>query len=107
MVVLDPDLLQNPLEYVDLWVTTLIQIIGIPVGIYAFVHALRQRSDAFTAANKQTKPIWGAITGVATLLLIFTGGPLSFFWLIGIIAVLVYLLDVRPRVVEIQQGPRW
>ena len=107
MLVLNPELIQSPLEYVDLWVTALIWVAGIPVGLYAFVHALRQRSDAFTAANKQTKPIWAAITGVAAVLLVFTGGPLSFFWLIGIIAVLVYLVDVRPRVVEIQQGPRW
>lgn len=94
-------------EYLDVWVSLLIWLIGIPVGLYAFVHALRQRSDAFTAANKQTKPIWGAITGVGALLLIFVRGPLSFFWLIGIIAVLVYLVDVRPRVVDVQQGPRW
>lgn len=91
----------------DVWVSLIIWLIGIPTGLYAFVHALRQRSDAFTAANKQTKPIWGGITGVGALLLIFVTGPLSFFWLIGIIAVLVYLVDVRPRVVDVQRGPRW
>ena len=104
-------LVQLPLpvyEYLDYWVALLVWLIGIPVGLYAFVHALRQRSDAFTAVNKQTKPIWGGITGVGALLLIFvTSGPLSFFWLIGIIAVLVYLVDVRPRVVDVQRGPRW
>lgn len=94
-------------EFLDVWVSALIWVIGIPVGLYAFVHAMRQRSDAFTAADKQTKPIWGAITGVATLLLIFVQGPMSFFWLIGIVAVLVYIVDVRPRVVDVQQGPRW
>ena len=37
--------------------------------------AYRQSFDAFTAANKQTKPIWGAITGVTLLAL---GGAMLF-----------------------------
>ena len=97
---------QEPLLYLDVWVTLLIWIVGIPIGLYAFVHALLQRKDAYTAASKQTKPIWGAITGVAALLLVLIQGPMNFLWLVGIIAALVYILDVRPRIVEIQQG-RW
>ena len=97
---------QEPLLYLDVWVTLLIWIVGIPVGLYAFVHALLQRKDAYTAASKQTKPIWGAITGVAALLLVVIQGPMNFLWLVAIIAALVYILDVRPRIVEIQQG-RW
>jgi hypothetical protein len=99
--------------WLDVYVTLLLWVVGVPVALYAFVHALRQRADAFTAANKQTKVIWGAITGVAALVMFFTEGPFflstgppGFLWLIGLIAVLVYLVDVRPRVVEIQQG-RW
>ena len=101
------DALQEPFLFLDVWVSLLIWVVGIPVGLYAFVHALLQRKDAYTAASKQTKPIWGAITGVAALLLVFvTDGPFSFLWLVGIIAALVYILDVRPRILEIQQG-RW
>ena len=100
--------LPTPLyAYLDVYVTLVIWVAGIVAGLYAFVHAIRQRSDAFTAAEKQTKPIWAGITGVGALLLVFLQGPLNFLWLVGIIAVLVYLVDVRPRVVEIQQGPRW
>ena len=97
---------QEPLLWLDVWVTLLVWIVGIPVGLYAFVHALLQRKDAYTAASKQTKPIWGAITGVAALLLVLIQGPTNFLWLVGIIAALVYIVDVRPRIVEIQQG-RW
>lgn len=97
--------------WLDLWLNALIWLLGIPLGLYAFAHALRQRSDAFTAVDKLTKPAWAGITGVGALILIFsvgpTGGTSSIFWLIALIAVLVYLFDVRPRVVEVQQGPRW
>jgi hypothetical protein len=92
----------------DFYVLSVLWLLGIPVGLYAFVHALMQRSDAFTAADKLTKPVWCAITGVGlAILAISTSGPYSFLWLVGIIAVLIYIVDVRPRVIEIQQGPRW
>jgi len=45
-----------------------------------------------------TKPAWLGITGGGlALLLICRGGPITLFWLIGLIAVLVYLVDVRPQ----------
>lgn len=94
----------------DAWLNWLIWIVGVPTGLYAFVHALRQRSDAFTAADKLTKPAWAAITGGGAAMLVLMDGPASqtaIFWLIALIAVLVYLVDVRPRVVGIQEGPRW
>jgi beta-lactamase regulating signal transducer with metallopeptidase domain len=91
----------------DFYVLSVLWLLGIPVGLYAFVHALMQRSDAFTA-EKLSKPVWCAITGVGlAILAISTSGPYSFLWLVGIIAVLIYIVDVRPRVIEIQQGPRW
>jgi hypothetical protein len=95
------------LYQLDYYVLFALWILGIPVGAYAFVHALLQRADAFTAAEKLTKPAWLGITGAGLLLLILFRGPLTLFWLVGLIAVLVYLVDVRPKVVEVQRGPRW
>lgn len=90
------------------WVLTILWIAGIPVGIYAFVHALLQRADAFTAVDKLTKPAWMGITGAGTLVLIlFRSGPYSIIWIVGLIAVLVYLVDVRPKVTEVQKGSSW
>ncbi|HEY0639696.1 MAG TPA: DUF2516 family protein [Pseudonocardiaceae bacterium] len=91
----------------DYYVIQAIWLVGIPVGIYAFVHALLQRADAFTAANKLTKPAWLGITGVSAFVLVFFQGPSTFLWLPGIIAALVYIVDVRPRVTEVQRGQRW
>ena len=52
-----------------------IWLVAIPVGGYAFVHALMQRADAFTAADKLTKPAWLGITGASLLVLILFRGP--------------------------------
>ncbi|MGW0516696.1 DUF2516 family protein [Crossiella sp. NPDC003009] len=87
----------------------IIYFAAIPVGLFAFVHALIQRADAFTAADKLSKPAWLGITGggTAALALFVFGGPGSLFWMAGLVAVLVYLVDVRPKVIEAQRGPRW
>lgn len=96
----------------DNWVLWAIWLLAIPVGGYAFVHALMQRADAFTAADKLTKPAWLGITGASVLVLIvFQGGPRSsgtLFWLAALVAVLVYIVDVKPAVVGVQGGgQRW
>lgn len=85
------------------WILQIISLIGAAIALF---HAVRQRSDAFPAAGKLTKPAWLAILGVATLLLIIGPGLLT-LWIIGVIAVCVYLVDVRPKVDGIQRGPRW
>jgi hypothetical protein len=88
-----------------------IWLVAIPVGGYAFVHALMQRADAFTTADKLTKPAWLGITGASLLVLILFRGPQdsgALFWLAGLIAVLVYIVDVKPAVVGVQGGgQRW
>lgn len=100
------DLLYN----LDYYVLQAIWWLGIPVGLFAFVNALIQKAEAFTVAEKLSKPAWLGITGAGMLVLIVFPGPRSvgaLFWIAGLVAVLVYLVDVRPRVVEVQRGPRW
>jgi len=93
----------------DVLILLVIYWAAIPVGVYAFVHALLQRADAFTAADKLSKPAWLGITGggTAALLLFQPGRGGLMFWIAGLVAVLVYIVDVRPRVIEVQRGPRW
>ena len=71
--------------------------------IYAFVNAAMQRSDAYPAADKLTKPAWLAILGIAWLL----------SWVLGVtgmviaaVAAGVYLVDVRPKLLEVQGKSR-
>ncbi|BBX10098.1 membrane protein [Mycolicibacterium aichiense] len=73
------------------------------VTIYAFVNAAMQRPDAYTAAEKLTKPVWLVILGVAGLLSLFLGVTGV---AIAAVAAGVYLVDVRPKLLEVQGKSR-
>ncbi|WP_396895395.1 DUF2516 family protein [Mycolicibacterium sp.] len=70
---------------------------------YAFVNATMQRPDAYTAADKLTKPVWLIILGMATLLSFVLGVT---GMVIAAVAAGVYLVDVRPKLLEIQGKSR-
>ncbi|MCZ2806219.1 DUF2516 family protein [Modestobacter sp. VKM Ac-2983] len=73
------------------------------LAVWAFVDAIIRPAAAFVAAGKLSKPGWMAITGLATLLLLWQG-PLSFLGLPAVIAAVVYLVDVRPAVRGLPRG---
>jgi hypothetical protein len=88
------------------WIVLVLNWAAVPVGLFAFLHAVTQRADAYAAANKLTKPVWLAITGGGTLacaLFQFYNFTMM-FWIAGLVAVLVYLVDVRPKLIEAQRG---
>jgi hypothetical protein len=67
--------------------------------VYAFVHGALQRPDAYTATEKLTKPVWLVILGAGALLALVLG---VLGMAIAACAAGVYLVDVRPRLLEIQ-----
>ena len=71
--------------------------------LYAFVHAAMQRPDAYTAADKMTKPVWLIILGLAlpAAYLLSVMGAVAAACAAG-----VYLVDVRPKLLEIQGKSR-
>lgn len=80
-----------------------LQIAVLVMAVYAFIHAAMQRSDAYTAADKLTKPVWLVILGLAAVL----------GWWLGVLGMAaaacaagVYLVDVRPKLLEIQGKSR-
>ena len=82
-----------------------IGVLALGVQGFALVDALRQRTDAFPAAGKLTKPLWVTILAVATAIgVIFVLNPFSVFNLIAFVAAGVYLADVRPAVKAISGG---
>lgn len=85
-------------------VLSVLHIAVLAVLIYAFVHAAMQRPDAYTAAEKLTKPVWLLILGGCGLLS-FVFGP-GFGSAIAAVAAGVYLVDVRPKILEIQGKSR-
>ncbi|HYP96718.1 MAG TPA: DUF2516 family protein [Mycobacterium sp.] len=85
------------------YVLAVLQIAVVVTTIYALVHAALQRPDAYTAADKLTKPVWLVILGVGVLLALVLGitGVA-----IAAVAAGVYLVDVRPKILEIQGKSR-
>ncbi|MGH3588696.1 MAG: DUF2516 family protein [Pseudonocardia sp.] len=68
------------------------------VKAFAFVDALSHRPDAYVAASKMTKKAWLVILGIflAAHMIMWGAGPISLLNIIGTVAALVYIVDVRP-----------
>ena len=66
--------------------------------MFALVDALRQPAEAYVAGDKLTKQAWCIILGVAlaAYVLLARGEPFHLLSLAGIVAAIVYLVDVRP-----------
>jgi uncharacterized membrane protein YgcG len=69
-------------------------------AVFAFVDAAIRRQDAFRAADKKTKTFWLVVLGLAAVVMKFFS-IVSFLPLIGLVAVIVYMVDVRPAIREI------
>jgi hypothetical protein len=84
-----------------------LQIAVLLTSVYAFVHAALQRSDAYTAAEKLSKPAWLAILGGAVALTSILGFILGVMGVVlAAVATGVYLVDVRPKLLEVQGKSR-
>ena len=73
------------------------------VAAWALVDAVVRPAAGYVAAGKLTKPAWVAITALAGVIL-YSQGPMTFLGLPAVIAVVVYLVDVRPAVRGVQRG---
>jgi uncharacterized membrane protein YfcA len=90
----------------NLLLTTL-SLVTLGLHVWALIDCVSRPTNAFPAAGKLTKPAWLAITAIA-LLLGFISGTFGIFGLAAIVASIVYLVDVRPAVREVQGGgTRW
>jgi hypothetical protein len=85
-------------------INTLLTLLVLVLGVVAFVHCATQRSDAFPAIGTIQKPAWLAILACATLIGVISGGWLLFKF-IALGAAALYLLDVRPGLRDVTNGP--
>jgi hypothetical protein len=69
------------------------------VKVAALLDAAMRPQSAYVAADKQTKTLWVVLLVVAV---VSTG--MAFLSLAGLVAALVYLLDVRPAVKDVPRG---
>ena len=74
------------------------------VKVWAFVDCLTRPKMAFVAADRRTWNFWAVVTGVAALTVLVR--PIGILGLLGLVASLVYLLDVKPRVKEVSGSRR-
>lgn len=80
---------------------TVIALAMLAVKAFALIDAILRPAQAFPAVDKLTKPAWLLILGLALVTGILFPQPIGLFSLVGIIAALVYLVDVRPAVAEV------
>ncbi|MCC2278592.1 DUF2516 family protein [Streptomyces sp. ET3-23] len=75
--------------------------------VAAFIDAAVRREDAYRAADKHTKGFWLIILGIAVAVNLFLG-IMSFLPILGLIATIVYFVDVRPALKQVSggRGPR-
>lgn len=72
--------------------------------VVALVDALRRPTRAFVSAGKRTKGFWTLVLGLATAVAFVAVpwpvgiGQLGFLALVGVVAAIVYLVDVKPAV---------
>ena len=67
-------------------------------AVWALVDAAIRPGPAFPAAGKLTKPAWLAILGICVGLCLYGVALLGLFGGLIAVAVIVYLVDVRPAV---------
>jgi hypothetical protein len=70
------------------------------IKIYAFGSSLLFSGEAYSAANKLTKPAWCIILGLGVALQLL-GSPIGILSIAFTIAAFVYLADVRPALASL------
>ncbi len=78
-----------------LWVITL------AVKGFAFIDCVRRPAAAFPAVGRQSKVLWLVLTALAALTGLLPSLTLSIFGMAAIVIALVYLFDVRTRIIDI------
>lgn len=95
MTLLDPAIL----------LLTVLGLGALALKLWALVDACIQPKQSYEAAGKLSKLAWVAILAAAVLLR--PTEVLGLFGLLGLVAAIVYLVDVRPAVRELRRGGPW
>ncbi|MFI9212891.1 DUF2516 family protein [Streptomyces sp. NPDC053253] len=73
-------------------------------AVAALVFAAMAREDAYRAAEKQTKKFWLIVLGINIALNLLV--PMLFLQIAGLIAAIVFMVDVRPALAQVSGGGR-
>ncbi|MGW8374177.1 DUF2516 family protein [Streptomyces sp. ODS28] len=90
-----------------------IYVVLLCLAAFALIDSAFRREDAYRAADKQTKPFWLTILGITTAVNVLAmygilGGFAFILQLAGLVATIVYIVDVRPALRHVSggRGPR-
>ncbi|MGH6656830.1 MAG: DUF2516 family protein [Actinocrinis sp.] len=64
--------------------------------VFVFIDAAIRPAKAYLAAGKLTKVAWLLFLGIAALVDVKWGGVTSILTIVGTVAAIVYMVDVRP-----------
>ncbi|WNM36105.1 DUF2516 family protein [Streptomyces sp. Li-HN-5-11] len=81
----------------------LLKLLVMALAAFGLFDAAFRREDAFRAADKQNKVFWLIILGLALVVGVLFS-ILSFLPVIGVIASIVYIVDVRPALKQVSGG---
>ncbi|MEU1464348.1 DUF2516 family protein [Streptomyces sp. NPDC005727] len=81
----------------------ILKIVMMALAAFGLFDAAFRREDAFRAADKQNKVFWLIILGIA-LVVSYLFSLLSILPIAGVIASIVYIVDVRPALKQVSGG---
>jgi len=92
----------------QMWIIQVLSIAAFIAAAWAMIQALRFPDRAYVAAGKLNKLKWGLIVGVALVITFlalpwpfgFGGGVMSFGVVIAVAAVVIFFVDVLPKLRE-------
>ncbi len=85
-----------------LWLV--LDLVFLVTSVTALLMAAFARKDAYPAAEKQTKNFWLIILGITVALNLFVS--VLFLSIAGLIATIVFFVDVRPALQQVSGGGR-
>jgi Protein of unknown function (DUF2516) len=90
------------------WIYQILDIAVLVFAAWAFVDCLRRRPDAFPAIGRSSKGVWAVLTGLSALYglaAVLAGSPpMGFIAIAAIVITGLYLLDLRPKLIEVTSG---
>ncbi|CAM5452279.1 DUF2516 family protein [Streptomyces narbonensis] len=86
----------------DSLLTLVIFLVFTGFAVAALVFAAMAREDAYRAAEKQTKKFWLILLAVNLVINLLL--PMLFLQIAGLIAAIVFMVDVRPALAQVSGG---
>ena len=87
-------------------VLTILLLVVLALKIFAFVDAALRPAAAYEAAGKLTKVAWLLFLGIAAFFDFMWGSVTSILTIAGTVALIVYLVDVRPALRQVAPRSR-